>query len=32
MTIAVLAVQGAFLEQEKILESLGAEVIELRKA
>ncbi len=32
MKIAVLAVQGAFLEHEKMLKSLGAEVMELRKA
>ncbi len=32
MKIAVLAVQGAFLEHEKMLEGLGAEVVELRKA
>lgn len=32
MKIAVLAVQGAFLEHEKMLENLGAEVMELRKA
>lgn len=31
MKIAVLAVQGAFIEHEKILQNLGAEVIELRK-
>lgn len=31
MKIAVLAVQGAFKEHEKVLESLGAECIELRK-
>lgn len=31
MVIAVLCVQGAFAEHEKVLESLGAEVIELRK-
>lgn len=31
MKIAVLAVQGAFIEHEKVLESLGAECIELRK-
>ncbi len=31
MKIAVLAVQGAFIEHEKMLASLGAEVIELRK-
>ena len=29
MKIAVSAVQGAFIEHEKMLESLGAEVIEL---
>ena len=32
MTIAVLAVQGAFIEHEKKLEKLGANCIELRKA
>ena len=32
MTIAVLAVQGAFIEHEKKLEELGASCIELRKA
>ena len=32
MTIAVLAVQGAFIEHEKKLEKLGATCIELRKA
>ena len=32
MKVAVLAVQGAFLEHEKMLKSLGAEVMELRKA
>ncbi len=32
MRIAVTAVQGAFEEHEKMLEALGAEVIELRKA
>ena len=32
MKIAVLAVQGAFIEHEKILQQLGAETIELRKA
>ena len=32
MTIAVLAVQGAFVEHEKKLEKLGASCIELRKA
>lgn len=31
MKIAVLAVQGAFIEHEKKLEALGAECIELRK-
>lgn len=31
MKIAVLAVQGAFIEHEKMLESLGVETIELRK-
>lgn len=31
MTIAVLAVQGAFIEHEKKLEKLGASCIELRK-
>ena len=31
MKIAVLAVQGAFIEHEKMLESLGAETIELRQ-
>lgn len=29
--VAVLAVQGAFIEHEKMLENLGAECIELRK-
>ena len=32
MTIAVLAVQGAFIEHEKKLEKLGASCVELRKA
>lgn len=32
MTVAVLAVQGAFIEHEKILERLGVTVVELRKA
>lgn len=32
MTIAVLAVQGAFVEHEKKLEKLGESCIELRKA
>lgn len=31
MKIAVLAVQGAFIEHEKMLESLGTECVELRK-
>lgn len=31
MTIAVLAVQGAFIEHEHMLEKLGVNVIELRK-
>ncbi|MCD7826675.1 MAG: pyridoxal 5'-phosphate synthase glutaminase subunit PdxT [Clostridiaceae bacterium] len=31
MKIAVLALQGAFLEHEKMLRNLGAEVVELRK-
>ena len=31
MTVAVLAVQGAFEEHEKMLSRLGAKVIELRK-
>ena len=32
MTIAVLAVQGAFIEHEKKLEKLGVSCVELRKA
>ena len=32
MTIAVLALQGAFIEHEKIMEELGADCIELRQA
>ena len=31
MKVAVLAVQGAFIEHEKKLEKLGAQCIELRK-
>lgn len=31
MKIAVLAVQGAFIEHEQMLEKLGAECVELRK-
>ena len=32
MKIAVLAVQGTFIEHEKALQRLGAETVELRKA
>lgn len=32
MRIAVLAVQGAFIEHERMLEGLGVQVVELRKA
>ena len=32
MRIAVLAVQGAFEEHEKVLRELGAETVQLRKA
>lgn len=32
MTIAILALQGAFIEHENILKKLGANVIELRQA
>lgn len=32
LKIAVLAVQGAFIEHEKMLEKLGAECVELRQA
>lgn len=32
MEVAVLAVQGAFIEHEKALERLGVETVELRKA
>lgn len=32
MKVAVLAVQGAFMEHEKALERLGVETVELRKA
>ena len=31
MKVAVLALQGAFIEHEKIFESLGAETLELRQ-
>lgn len=30
-TIAVLALQGAFIEHEKVLEKLGAESFEVRQ-
>ncbi len=32
MTIGILAVQGAFIEQAKVLDKLGVSSIELRKA
>ena len=32
MTMAVLAVQGAFIEHEKKLQALGADVFEIRQA
>ena len=32
MIIAVLALQGAFAEHEKMIRSLGADCIELRQA
>ena len=32
MKIGVLALQGAFIEHEKMLEKLGADCVELRKA
>lgn len=32
MKVAILAVQGAFIEHEKALERLGVETVELRKA
>ena len=32
MTIAVLALQGAFIEHEHMLQKLGADTFELRKA
>jgi glutamine amidotransferase PdxT len=32
MTIGILAVQGAFIEHEKMLEKLGVDSIELRKS
>lgn len=32
MTIGILAVQGAFIEHEKMLEKLGVNSIELRKS
>ena len=31
MTVAVLAVQGAFIEHEKMLQNMGIDTIELRK-
>lgn len=31
MKIGILAVQGAFIEHEKMLEGLGAECVKLRK-
>ena len=31
MTVAVLALQGAFLEHEKMLEKLGADWFEIRQ-
>ena len=32
MTIAVLALQGAFIEHEQMLQKLGVHTIELRQA
>lgn len=32
MTVAVLALQGAFIEHEQVLNHLGVEHIELRQA
>ena len=32
MKVAVLAVQGAFIEHEKVLQNLGADCFEIRKA
>ena len=32
MRIGVLALQGAFIEHEKILEKIGVETFEIRKA
>ena len=32
MRVAVLAVQGAFIEHEKVLQSLGVDCFEIRKA
>ena len=32
MKIAVLALQGAFIEHEEVLSALGAECVELRNA
>ena len=31
MKVAVLAVQGAFIEHEQMLQTLGVETVELRK-
>ena len=32
MTVAILALQGAFIEHKKKLEALGAECFEIRQA
>lgn len=32
MTVGILAIQGAFLEHRRMLEGLGAQVVEIRKA
>ena len=32
MTVAVLALQGAFIEHEHVLEELGVKTVELRQA
>lgn len=32
MTVGILAIQGAFIEHRRVLESLGADVVEIRKA
>ena len=31
MTVAVLAVQGAFIEHEKMLQNMGIDTVELRQ-